>query len=73
MKISILMPCYNSHAFLEKSISSVIRQDYKDWELICVDDCSSDGTFELLQEYAKQDKRIKIFKSEKNGGCASPA
>ena len=73
MKISILMPCYNSHAFLEKSISSVIRQDYKDWELICVDDYSSDDTFELLQEYAKQDKRIKIFKSEKNGGCASPA
>ena len=41
-KISIIMPIYNSERYLIKSIESIINQSYKNWELICVDDCSSD-------------------------------
>ena len=71
LKISILMPCYNSEEFLQRSINSVLQQEYENWELICVDDCSKDDTYKKLQEYVSKDTRIKAIKREINGGCAS--
>ncbi|KPH55950.1 glycosyltransferase family 2 protein [Helicobacter pullorum] len=73
MKISILMPCYNSSKFLERSVGSVLKQAYRNFELICVDDLSSDNTYSILKEYAQKDSRIKVLQSDINGGCASPA
>jgi len=69
--VSIITPSYNSLPFIEKTINSVLKQTYKDWELLITDDCSKDCTWELLQRYSKQDERIKIFKLEKNSGAAT--
>lgn len=70
-KISIIMACYNSVAYLQRSIGSVLQQTYQNWELICVDDESSDETYSKLLEFSRQDNRIKVF-SKKNSGMAAP-
>ncbi|MDR2709098.1 MAG: glycosyltransferase [Elusimicrobiota bacterium] len=64
--ISIICPVFNGQKYLAKSIESCIGQDYKNWELILVDDCSKDDTFSICKEYAQKDKRIKVFQNEKN-------
>lgn len=64
--ISIVMPVYNGEKFLKQSIESVIGQSYKDWELILVNDCSTDNSLEIMQSYAESDNRIKIISNEIN-------
>ena len=64
--ISIVMPVYNGEKFLKQSIESVIGQSYKDWELILVNDCSTDRSLEIMQCYAESDNRIKIINNEIN-------
>jgi len=66
--ISIITPTFNSESYIDQTINSIINQSFKNWELLITDDCSTDGTWELLQGYAKQDNRIKIFQLEKNSG-----
>jgi glycosyltransferase involved in cell wall biosynthesis len=61
---SIIMPTYNRASFLKRSIQSVIAQSFSDWELIIVDDGSTDGTMEILQEYKKGDTRISFIFQE---------
>ena len=56
------MPAYNSGLFISKAIDSVINQTYIDWELLIVDDCSTDNTAEIVSDYLIKDKRIKYFK-----------
>ena len=68
--ISIVMPLYNSSIYVAEAIKSVLEQSFVDWELIVVDDCSTDNSFELVAELAKNDKRIHLFSLEKNGGTA---
>jgi glycosyltransferase involved in cell wall biosynthesis len=58
-KISVITPCYNSSAFLEKTIQSVLAQDFADWELILVDDGSTDATPEMIHSYSQRDARIR--------------
>lgn len=70
MLVSIIMPVYNSFRYLAESIQSVLGQSYKNWQLIIVDDCSTDGSCELALEYAKNDSRIKVYKLDKNSGPA---
>jgi len=70
MLVSIIMPLYNSSRYLAESIQSVLGQTYKNWELIIVDDCSTDGSYELVLECAKKDSRIKVFKLDRNSGPA---
>lgn len=60
-KISVIMACYNSEKFVGKSIQSVIDQTYSNWELLCVNDMSTDNTLDVLQQYAAKDSRIKVF------------
>ena len=65
--ISILMPVFNSSNYLKYSIESVIRQTFTDWELMCIDDGSSDNSYEILEKYSLLDSRIKVFKQENKG------
>ena len=67
-KVSIIMPSYNTAQFIRQSIESVIAQTYQYWELIIVDDCSSDNTDDVVSKI--KDERIKYFKNEKNIGAA---
>ncbi|AOT09716.1 glycosyltransferase family 2 protein [Pseudoalteromonas luteoviolacea] len=67
---SVIMPAYNAERFLETAILSVIAQSYSHWELLVVDDGSSDKTKELVEQYAKQDSRIKLLNNEFKKGAA---
>lgn len=66
--VSIVMPSWNTARFIGKSIESVLCQTYTNWELIIVDDCSSDNTDEIVAEYT--DGRIRYIKNETNSGAA---
>lgn len=68
--VSIVTPSYNSSGYIEKTILSVINQNYKNWELIIVDDCSSDYSVQVITRYLSQDERIKLICLEKNSGAA---
>ncbi|MBE6550995.1 MAG: glycosyltransferase family 2 protein [Ruminococcaceae bacterium] len=67
--VSIIMPSYNTALFISQSIRSVQSQTYQNWELIIVDDCSTDDTDDIVKPYLA-DIRIKYFKNEKNSGAA---
>ena len=64
-KVSIVMPSWNASKFIKETINSVISQSHKNWELIIVDDCSIDDTFEILKSFQKKDKRIQCFRLKK--------
>ena len=66
--VSIIMPSYNTAKFIEETIDSVLSQTYTNWELIIVDDCSTDNTDEVVARYT--DPRIIYIKNEKNSGAA---
>ena len=66
--VSIITPSFNSEKFIAETIQSVQNQTYKNWEMIIVDDCSSDETVAIITKMALQDNRIKLFQSEKNSG-----
>lgn len=68
--ISIIMPVYNKYNYLMKSINTIINQTYKDFELIIVDDGSSDGSEKLCDEFAQKDQRIKVIHI-KNAGVSN--
>ncbi len=65
-KISVIMPNYNSEKYLKEVIESILNQTFSDFEFIIIDDGSSDRSWEIIQEYAKKDKRIIAIKNEKN-------
>lgn len=66
--ISIGMTTYNGEKYLREQIDSILQQTFDDFELIICDDCSTDNTKQILQEYAEKDKRIKLHFNEKNLG-----
>lgn len=67
--VSIIMPSYNTAKYISDSINSVLYQTYKNWELIIVDDCSTDNTDEAVKPFLS-DNRIRYLKNEKNSGAA---
>ena len=69
-KISVIMTSYNYSQYIREAIESVINQTYTNWELIIVDDFSTDNSREIITEYAKTDKRIKPVFHNKNLGLA---
>lgn len=66
--VSVLMTSYNREKFIKESIESILRQDYKDFEFVIVDDASSDATWKIILDYAKIDKRIRAFRNDFNLG-----
>lgn len=69
--ISILSPVYNGEKYLDEMIDSLQNQTYKDWELILVNDLSTDNSVEVIQKRAATDKRIKLINRETRGGTAA--
>ena len=68
--VSIIMPTYKCGRFIAESIRSVISQTYTNWELIIVDDCSTDGSLALARKLAESDPRVTVIALEKNSGSA---
>jgi teichuronic acid biosynthesis glycosyltransferase TuaG len=68
--VSVITPTYNCGKFIGATIASVQNQDYNNWEMIIVDDCSQDETKNIVTEIAAKDDRIKYFCLEKNSGAA---
>jgi aminoglycoside N3'-acetyltransferase len=66
--VSVLMPVYNREDFLRMSISNVLKEEFKDFELLICDDGSSDGSLGIIKAFADRDKRVKYFAREKNSG-----
>ena len=66
--VSVIMPVYNAEEYLAAAIDSVVNQSYQSWELICVDDCSSDSSFRLLKFYSGKDERIRVIRLSTNMG-----
>ena len=70
IKISVMVPIYNTSQYLEKCLKSIVLQSLKEIEIICVNDGSTDNSLEILERFAKEDKRI-IIVNKKNGGLTS--
>ena len=64
--VSVIIPCYNTEKYVESAVRSIMSQTYKNLEIIITDDCSTDGTFAILQKLAAEDSRIKLYKNEIN-------
>src|SRR3954464_12731722 len=70
--VTVLMPAYNAAETIESAVRSVIDQTWKHWQLLVVNDGSTDRTQAILEELAAGDRRIRVFNSPKNAGlCAS--
>ena len=67
--VSIIMPSYNTAKYIAETVQSVLAQTYQNWELIIVDDCSTDDTDEVVKPFLR-DSRIRYLKNEKNSGAA---
>jgi len=69
-EVSIVLPSFNSENFIGKTLISVINQTFLDWELIVIDDCSNDGTVEVVNRYIAGDSRIRLLENDSNQGAA---
>jgi len=69
--VSIITPVYNTERFITDTINSVLNQTYQNWEMLLVDDCSSDNSAEIVKKFVEQDARIKYIKLDKNAGVAN--
>ena len=67
--VSIITPSFNSERFITETIQSVLNQTYKNWEMIIVDDCSTDKTEEIIHHFMEEDSRIHFVKLNKNSGA----
>lgn len=68
MKVSVIVPVFNVETYLPKCLDSILNQTLTDIEVICIDDCSSDNSYEILKEYQTKDSRLKCYRNEKNIG-----
>ena len=68
--VSIVTPSYNAENYIEETIRSVVEQSYENWELLIVDDISTDGTLDIIKRYANEDKRIKYYVLKEKGGAS---
>ncbi len=66
--VSVILPTYNGAKFIEETLQSVLDQTYKNLEIIIIDDCSTDNSYDILKSYADKDDRIKLYRNDKNLG-----
>lgn len=71
VKVSVIIPVYNAEKYLQECLNSICNQTLKDIEIICINDCSTDNSLTILQEYASRDMRIKIIDFNENKGAAA--
>lgn len=69
-KVSIIIPIFNVEDYLVECLDSVINQTFRNMEIICIDDVSTDNSLNILREYALKDSRIIILQNEHNGGLS---
>lgn len=67
-KVSILMPCYNAQDFVSKTLDTVFKQTFKDFEIVCLDDGSTDDTLKVLKEYEKKHSNMRVYHKKNEGG-----
>ena len=67
--ISVIMPCYNTEQYVEETLKSVLNQSFKDYEIICLNDGSTDGTLEILKRYQQSYPNIRVISSENHGSA----
>ena len=67
-EISVIMPVYNAGSYLAQAVNSILTQTFTDFEFLICDDCSTDASGTILQQFAARDNRIKLFRNEKNSG-----
>ena len=70
-KLSLIIPVYNVEKYLRECLDSCINQTLKDIEIICINDCSPDDSYKILEEYSKKDNRVKIINHEENKGLGA--
>lgn len=66
--ISIVIPTYNGEAYIEETLNNILSSEYKNFEILCVDDLSTDHTYEIIERYTKKDNRIKLLSLPQKGG-----
>ncbi len=69
--VTVVTPCYNAAASIGRTIDSVLAQSYPNWEMIIVDDCSTDRSLDIVKDYSCKDPRIKYFKTDSASGSPS--
>lgn len=68
---SVVMPVYNAEKYVAKAIKSVLDQTFRDFELILIDDCSTDGSYDICREYSERDERVTLVKTDYNKGVSN--
>jgi glycosyltransferase involved in cell wall biosynthesis len=68
-KISVLIPAYNVEKYVDEAVESILKQTFQDFEIIIIDDCSTDSTWEVLQKY-RENSKVHLFKNELNMGIS---
>ncbi len=69
-KVSIITPCFNAEKFIPETYDSLKSQTFSNWEWVITDDCSTDGSVEIIEKLRENDQRVKLIKNEKNSGAA---
>ncbi|HKP63776.1 MAG TPA: glycosyltransferase [Polyangiales bacterium] len=70
-RVTVMMPVHNAQAYLREALDSVLGQSYPHWELVAIDDSSSDDSFALLQEYAAREPRLRVFRQPEQRGIVA--
>ena len=66
MKVSVIMPVYNTERYVWEAIESILNQTFQDFEFIIIDDCSTDSSYEICKKYAEKDSRIRVYRNDEN-------
>lgn len=69
--VSIITPCFNAATTIGKTIDSVLTQTFRNWEMLIIDDCSTDNSAKIIREYTEEDTRIRYYKTEISSGSPS--
>lgn len=70
-KVSVIIPVYNGETYLRKCLDDILAQTLKEIQVICVNDGSTDGTLDILKEYARKDSRVLVLDQENTGAGAA--